>query len=55
MTDIVERLKLAAEESCGHEWPELNEAAEEIEKLREALKNRWDWPLDDGIRFRIPK
>ena len=35
--DLVERLRRAASEQSGHEWPELAQAADEIERLRAAL------------------
>ncbi|MCK5445488.1 MAG: hypothetical protein KAI73_07690 [Rhodospirillaceae bacterium] len=34
MNNVVEKLRGAANEQSGHEWPELVEAADEIERLK---------------------
>ena len=46
MMDIVERLRSYTAEST---WDLLNEAADEIERLREALKNTYDQLLEGDL------
>lgn len=59
MNDVTERLRKAASEQSGHEWPELNEAADELERLRRKLKRinqitmKADMPDTEKVNFII--